>query len=195
MDTKPKRVYPAIAAGHNHAEAFSLMPYVCINCGFVETLYNTRDGVTPFIVNCRVCKGEARHNFKDRFDPVFQPFEGMRIFVDLTEKRAVELFKRLYDKIKAANDEHSTRLIRDFPSVDEYVKMRLSGLNTGEPDILVVADEKKSRVYYQGLVFDVCNILDRYYGLKPGEGLVPGNARRPSTEVQDKLNELVSELK
>ena len=48
---------------YNHAEAFCLMPYLCEKCRVGEWLYNTRDGVTPFMIGCAQpdCDGNMQH--------------------------------------------------------------------------------------------------------------------------------------
>lgn len=46
---------------YRHPEAFCLMPYVCERCRAGEWLYNTRDGVTPFMVGCIRCDRMMSH--------------------------------------------------------------------------------------------------------------------------------------
>ena len=73
--------------GYQHKEAFCLMQYRDTVTGEVEVLWNSRDGVTPFIIESR--KGnEAQHvNWQqDRCKPDFIPTPGMRIFVDASPK-------------------------------------------------------------------------------------------------------------
>lgn len=41
--------------GHVHAEAFMLMTYACRMCHHAEIIWNSRDGVTPFGLNCPSC--------------------------------------------------------------------------------------------------------------------------------------------
>ena len=53
--------------------------------------------------------------------------------------------------------------------------------------------EKNRRIYYQDIVYKVCNLLDRHYGRKPGTGLVCGTIEEPSNEVQDELATLLNE--
>jgi len=67
-----------------HIEAFCLMIYKCESCNTIEILWNSRDGVTPFTINCRQCNGMASHNYwaMDVRIPEYKPFEGQRIFVD-----------------------------------------------------------------------------------------------------------------
>ena len=53
--------------------------------------------------------------------------------------------------------------------------------------------EKNRRIYYQDIVYKVCNLLDKHYGRKPGTGLVCGTIEEPSNEVQDELATLLTE--
>jgi hypothetical protein len=61
---------------HNHGEAFALMTYRCDAGCHTEVIWNSRDGVTPFIVRSR----DGQHQM--------QP--GDRIFVGTTKERARE---------------------------------------------------------------------------------------------------------
>lgn len=96
----------AMVYGHTHAEAFMLMQYECSpprtspfgpprdrpSCGATEVIWNSRDGVTPFVVGCRSCGGEMSHVRwgEDRYAPTFTPPLGSRMFVDLTAEAARE---------------------------------------------------------------------------------------------------------
>lgn len=51
--------------------------------------------------------------------------------------------------------------------------------------------EKDRRIYYQDIVYQVCNALDRISGNKPGHGIVCGTADEPSREVQGAMEALV----
>jgi hypothetical protein len=54
-------------------------------------------------------------------------------------------------------------------------------------------EEKRRRVYYQDIVYAVCNELDRAFAKRVtrGEGTVCGTVDSPTTQVQDLLRELV----
>lgn len=71
---------------HVHAEAFCLMYYQCEKCYIVELIWNSRDGVTPFIINCVACGGAMRHEnwHLDKYLPDYVPQPGQRYFIDLT---------------------------------------------------------------------------------------------------------------
>jgi hypothetical protein len=54
--------------------------------------------------------------------------------------------------------------------------------------------EKKRRVFYQDIVYDVCNQLDRYRGkTKIGERLLVGGPEEPTGDVQLALSEILDE--
>ncbi len=86
---------------YNHGEAFNLMQYVCEKCHKVETLWNSRDGVTPFVIDCLACHSAAQHtNWQnDIREPGFGHLiekwhPTMRVFVDMTKERATEFATR-----------------------------------------------------------------------------------------------------
>lgn len=54
-----------------------------------------------------------------------------------------------------------------------------------------MADEKNSRIYYQDIVYALCNMVDKHYGNRT----VCGCFTEPSTELQTRVNELLTELK
>lgn len=87
---------------HNHSEAFCLMLYRCLNeeCGQAEWIWNSRDGVAPFIVGCRNCGGESKHTERQRdtYAPNFLPLPGSRYFADLTKERALEIARARVDR-------------------------------------------------------------------------------------------------
>jgi len=55
---------------------------------------------------------------------------------------------------------------------------------------MALITEKDRRIYYQNIVYHVCNQLDVY----AGETVVCGTAECPSTEVQDALRRTLSRL-
>ena len=94
---------------YRHPEAFCLMTYRCERCRAVEIVWNSRDGVTPFVISCvqghphvpyTRCGGSMQHvdwNL-DRCVPEHQPQPGDRFFRDAT----VEDYVALYDRRKGA---------------------------------------------------------------------------------------------
>ena len=68
---------------YQHAEAFAIMRYQDQVTGKIETVWNSRDGVTPFIILSPF--GNESHHVDwqdDVCNPDFIPPKGMRIFVD-----------------------------------------------------------------------------------------------------------------
>ncbi len=90
-----------------HQEAFCLMLYKCKDCGAIEILWNSRDGVTPFGINCRnkKCKEGMQHNHWQLDTRIvdFKPYDGMRVFVDLTEEKCLKYLRKRVDHFWETN--------------------------------------------------------------------------------------------
>lgn len=117
---------PAILAGHRHAEAFCLMRYRTADGTHIETLWNSRDGVTPFGITS-VDGREMTHIQweKDDYAPDYTPYPGQRVFADRTresaERLAGERVERYWDhpdyplsKMFATREEAVAAFARDF---------------------------------------------------------------------------------
>lgn len=50
-------------------------------------------------------------------------------------------------------------------------------------------EERLRRIYYQDIVYSVCNSLDRIFGNRPtrGEGIVCGTLEKPTKQVQEAM--------
>jgi hypothetical protein len=84
---------------HDYIEAFCLMLYKCDKCGTIEILWNSRDGVTPFCIECRQCHtaGEMptmSHNYfrLDTKKEDYKPFIGQKIFIGSPNKPRTIIF-------------------------------------------------------------------------------------------------------
>jgi hypothetical protein len=76
---------------YRHAEAYCLMTYTADDGSEQETVWNSRDGVTPFVITLRSGKTASHLNWQaDRRVPDHIPEPGSRMFVDLTPQRARE---------------------------------------------------------------------------------------------------------
>lgn len=53
--------------------------------------------------------------------------------------------------------------------------------------------EKQRRIYYQDIVYHVCNVLDRIDGKRAGHGIVCGTADEPCRDVQDRMDRMQKE--
>lgn len=62
---------------------------------------------------------------------------------------------------------------------------------------LDMENEEQCRLYYQDIVYHICNCLDRIQGRKvtEGRGIVCGTVGSPTTEVQDAMTALEAENK
>ena len=85
---------------YNHSEAFCLMSYRCRQCGLVERIWNSRDGVTPFMCCCRSCDGDMTHIdwHLDQCLPTYTPPKGSRKWVDETPEMLMAAAQAQVDK-------------------------------------------------------------------------------------------------
>ncbi len=87
---------------HKHTEAFMLMTYKCEECGTVEIIWNSRDGVTPFMgptCNRGACVGATLHeNWSgDVYAPDYKPSVGERIWRDGTLDMMRDIKRRMVE--------------------------------------------------------------------------------------------------
>lgn len=89
--------------GYRHGEAFCLMWYECRNplCRHRERIWNSRDGVTPFGMQCPSCGGATLNhsNFRsDVFAPDHNLTVGQRYWRDGTPDEAACYMQRRIDQ-------------------------------------------------------------------------------------------------
>ena len=146
MNTQPRSV--AQKAGCQQAEAFYLMLYRDTD-GNEEWIWNSRDGVTPFIVQSR--QGlEANHVEwqRDRFRPYHVPAVGDRIFVTTTPERARERAEAWYDTWSKYPEEGPAFLARwpDRTAAIEWKTAEILSWMGGEsPDLIEVTEEVRKQ--------------------------------------------------
>ncbi len=129
---------------HKTGDSFMLMLYASKDRSVTEYIWNSREGVTPFIVMSRDGKTELQHEAWDRdiYCPTFRPPKGMRIFVNLTREKAAEHARRVVEK---AWDHPQYPMKDSYDSKDEAVKAMTEeyynsfGAGT-TPDIVEVDD-------------------------------------------------------
>ncbi len=84
---------------YNHPEAFNMMKYASDDRTVVEFIWNSRDGVTPFMVMSQDGKTQLTHvDWRGdirMLKPDLKP--GQRIFVDMTPARAAYWAKERMD--------------------------------------------------------------------------------------------------
>lgn len=121
---------------YNHAEAFCLMQYECQTCRTIETLWNSRDGVTPFIIGCKECDGEMQHTAfgTDQCVPDFFPESGRRVFIDFPDHFR-EVFKKRQIRMQW---DHPPHPMKDrWDTKEEALEALMEGNGQeGEPYVL-----------------------------------------------------------
>lgn len=112
-------------------EGFCLMLYRNEDTNYEEWIWNSRDGVTPFIIPDAKDGGEMKHVewFRDVVAPFFVPSVGSRVFIDLTDTRSRILATRAADRAVADGSAFSR---------EELIEMWVKSTVDGSPDILVV---------------------------------------------------------
>lgn len=114
---------------YNHAEAFCLMNYRCEKCKTIEVLWNSRDGVTPYIINCEKCDGHMQHIMgHDVRQENYIPKIGQRIFINMP----LDYYK-VYCRVKAKYIKEHTDgcmekiqkiyngLVREYKETDPFI--------------------------------------------------------------------------
>lgn len=125
-----------------HKEAFCLMKYATDDGSEVEWLWNSRDGVTPFIIRSRTGKEMHHVDFHlDRPVPHYQPLDSERIFVDLTPERA-ELFARR--RIERYWNDMPFPMSQAFETQEQALDVLVKEmLRPGAPDIIEGREYRK----------------------------------------------------
>lgn len=129
-------------------EAFALMQYQDPGNpqGPIEWIWNSRDGVTPFIVRERDGNTMLQHiHFGDDiFAPQYVPNIGQRVFIDLTEEKARQYNDKRCETMweRGPTYEHDDMNPRTrYQSLEEMkealLPSMLEGVEKREPDIVV----------------------------------------------------------
>lgn len=125
---------------HQHAEAFLIMAYVSEDGRMQELIWNSRDGVTPFMVRSRDGKTMLQHvRMADEvYDPHHVPKPGDRVFVTLTKERARDIAEH---RVKDAPQLVEPWL--DGRTLEEFTAELAESIwhNGWEPDIVTVGPE------------------------------------------------------
>lgn len=131
--------------GHDFGEAFKLMRYEGLG-GKREWIWNSRDGITPFCVHS-VDGVEMHHGnwHLDRYEPLYVPAVGSRIFVDMTEElarpRAVEYVEKWWDQGDSPMSSHPKFAeLGKAGTVDFFVKEWVADWGGHSPMVVVVTE-------------------------------------------------------
>ncbi|MCF2487482.1 hypothetical protein [Dyadobacter sp. CY347] len=92
----------------NHAEAFCHMTYesIGIRKKISVVIYNSRDGVTPFVFQSKEFGVELQHvNWRaDVYDPNYKPKTGDLIWRDATDEDKKEWFEAKKEMLRSVTD-------------------------------------------------------------------------------------------
>lgn len=122
---------------YNHAEAFCLMKFRADDGTDEEVIWNSRDGVTPFVITLK--SGKTAHHVDWQNDlcvPDHKPKPGDRIFIDLTIEKANQYAEERIARWKAENAAEEWGV--PLPSVGELISDYLR--HPGAPDIMEVTE-------------------------------------------------------
>jgi hypothetical protein len=128
----------------DHLEGFCLMNYASEGGHMKELLWNSRDGVTPFVILTRGGTELSHVRFKDDLQaPGHLPAVGSRVFVDATLD---DFRKGLRNRFEGYLDRDGTvtgDLADRFPgmTVDQIVEVLVGaefGRNEGQPHVEIV---------------------------------------------------------
>jgi hypothetical protein len=133
----PPGTPPPQPPAYQHAEAFCLMVYVAED-GDAELIWNSRDGVTPFVITLRNGK-PAQHMMRlARRALDFQPAPGMRVFVDLPPERAREAAEAAVERFWD-DAELGPQAREQFGTREAMAEQLAAGyLQPGAPDLVQV---------------------------------------------------------
>lgn len=119
-----------------YSTAYCLMAYQCSE-GHKEIIWNSRDGVTPFIIRCRKCTNNSQHVEweNDTYVPDHKPKKGDRVFIDLIVKNATK-YRHAYVK-KWWNTDMDRIFGSKENAIDKLVKNDLDEFSP-PPDLIEV---------------------------------------------------------
>jgi hypothetical protein len=128
--------------GYQHPEAFCLMTYASKDYKIVELIWNSRDGVTPFMVPPREVAGPITFDnmlqhtdwHRDIRLLEYRPVPGERYFVDLTPERKRQfLSERVSKNWNTGNSPFSANFATPEDAVEALFEEEF---RPGEPDLV-----------------------------------------------------------
>lgn len=123
---------------YQHKEAFCLMKYASRDGAIVEWLWNSRDGVTPFIIRSVDGSAELYHVdwHLDRCVPGYKPQPGQRIFIDSTPEL---LQSKVVKYVETFWDNPNSGMAQQFANRDEAIAALLAHWHQpGAPMVIMV---------------------------------------------------------
>lgn len=130
---------------YEYKTAFCIMLYQCELCGKKEELWNSRDGVTPFIINCVSCGGSAQHiNWgKDECIFDYNSPSHTRVFVNLTLKKAIEYSKKRVESAKSFEEGKFYFDVEDYKNIERFINIVIDMYKGGTAPDIISSEEYK----------------------------------------------------
>jgi hypothetical protein len=133
--------------GHEYAEAFRLMKYRDAG-GNIERIWNSRDGITPFIVPNRNGQEQQHVDWQnDPYAPYHVPMVGDRIFVNLTIERARENRRKYVDLWWNVPARDGAKMSACWPNkeaaIEKLAQADLASFAPSTPDLVAVTQEMR----------------------------------------------------
>lgn len=130
---------------HDHLEAFCLMTYASEDRAITERIWNSRDGVTPFVVHSREepfveLSHVDWHN--DKCEPHRVPQPGDRIFADMTKEMMAEDHKRT---VEECWDDGEYPMSSMYSDKEKALEALMKEWEPGLPTVLVVGAVENSK--------------------------------------------------
>ena len=115
---------------YNHAEAYCHMIYANENKSKVVSVYNTRDGVTPFIVSIENEMFQHIAFGEDYCEENYTPIEGDYVFTDYTEEAAKENAEFFYQELKKGymHTLSPEAVLKDIEDKDTFIKKEIDDI-------------------------------------------------------------------
>lgn len=123
-----------------------------------------------------------------------EKYESMKLLSTLNDRIRIDLPVADFDEVRKIVEEFAGLVCEDSDPRLRVKIRRFRTLLPAErvqyvPDPAKAPDEKRRRVYYQDIVYQICNALDRMGGT-----IVCGTVEEPSTAVQTRVLGLIAEL-
>lgn len=124
---------------HEHKEAFCLMTYATEDDTETEIIWNSRDGMTPFMIMNRAGTKQMIHVdwHLDRYVPDHVPKPGDRIFIDTTQEIMV---KAATKRVEEYWEHPVYPMNQTFYTKEDAIKA-LAKFNQGDPAIITVGEQ------------------------------------------------------
>jgi hypothetical protein len=130
---------------HQHREAFTVMKYATKDGSYSELIWNSRDGVTPFIIRSPDGREMSHVEWnRDQYAPEWIPEIGSRVFVDATFERCLEWARKWVDRYWDSDPEFRTIYSNEYGNLTKeeitrkHAEIEFSQHGAPPPDLLVV---------------------------------------------------------